>query len=316
MVKRYFRLGLLGLLGYTSYLFAESKSFVPIMMDDLVIMVPYIKKDKGPDLEIMKTELVDKNGNPITSSHKYEAGEHVFVKMKVKNVGDQQIPDRDEYLMTITLDGSSHSNSVFIPELVNLSPNEIVTFIVETTETLENEDDNKDVIINININKSIFDDDFWKANLFKEKNKKNNTSNTLKIFVYQTDITVQDLSVKVLDSDYNIIRDTNNIDISEDNIDGNYAAFCTKVNNIGAHKIKHTFWRDEMIFRTGSIGNWWLIMNSVSIAPHVVSNNICIALPLPKNLEAGTYTYTLDASQYNDLDNTNNTDSISYTIKK
>ncbi len=302
------------LMGIFSSLEADTKTFAPIMMNEIITFVPFIKKDIGPDLEIVNMVLVDTNGNLIDKNNRYEAGDTIKMKLTVRNVGDASIPDRDQYYTNITVNGYTDDKTLEISELINLSPNEEATFVIDTRKILYNDDNNKTVQFDININKSIFDDDFWERNLFVEKYKANNISNIEKLYVYQTDMTITDLSVKVKNKNRDILRSNNLIDISEDNVDEKYASYCCKVHNNGTHKLHYRFGR-KMLFKTGIIGDWFTFGNNVSLDPHETSSEICADIELPQKFIAGDFTFILDASEAQDLDTDNNIELLRYKIQ-
>jgi len=305
--------GILLSLGITiSY--AGSKAFAPIIMDNIMTFIPYIKEDIGPDLEIINTVIVDSVGNIINESNKYEAGDSIKVRMTLKNIGDENIPDRDKYYTNITISDTVNRSIILIPELINLEPGKRVTFIYDTHKIVRTDDNNKSIQFDININKSIFNDSFWKRNLFVEKYKQNNISNISTLYVYKTDISISELTVKIKDSSSNILRDNNTIDISEDNKDGKYASYCCKIYNNGSHNIDYVF-GNKMKFKTDAIGDWYFFGNHVTLQPHETSSDICMNVKLPKTFTSGNYTYILDMSQFHDLNANNNTDSISYSIQ-
>ena len=268
-----------------------------------------------PDLVVLNAEVIDNDGNPITENNKYEAGDTIKIKITVTNIGEGDVPARSKYYTNVTLRGDAYRHTVALLELKNLSPHETKTFTYNTGEVIENRDDNKSLTVDININKSVFDDDFWKNNLFQEGNRTNNTSNALRVYVYQTDISIQDLKVKIKDSRRNTIRDTNTIDISDDNISGNYASYCCKIKNNGLHKFNDNLGLSRMLFKTEVIGNWFTMGSRANLEPNEISQEICADIKLPKNFTTGTYTYTLDGSGINDADTSNNIESISYTIQ-
>lgn len=293
---------------------AGSKAFAPIIMGDIVSFIPYIKEDIGPDLEIINTVIVDSFGNAIDENNKYEPGDSIKFRITLRNAGDENIPDRDAYYTNITMDGSTTYRTISIPELINLAPNKTVTFIVDMDKAIRNGDDNKSIQFDININKSILNDNFWERNLFPEKYKQNNISNILTLDVYKTDVSVLGLSVKIRDKYSNILRDNNTIDISEDNIDGKYASYCCKVHNNGSHTINYSFGRN-MLFKTGVIGNWYNFFGpEVNLQPNETSSDVCVDIELPKDFVAGDYNYTVDMSRFHDLNINNNIESMSYSI--
>ena len=294
--------------------YGKSKEFAPIIMGDIMTFIPYIKEDVGPDLAIVNAVMIDSVGNAITASNRYEAGDTIKVSITVKNRGDENIPDRDKYHTNVIIDGIASYNNVLIPGLINLEPGKSVTFTYNTYKQIKTNDNNKSVQFDININKSPLSDSFWSRYLFTEKYKQNNISNIATLYVYETDIFISELSVKIKDENGNILRNNNTIDISADNIEGKYASYCCKLYNNGSHNIEYKFGND-MLFKTGIIGDWFLFFNTVSLQPNETSSDICVNIDLPKSFTPGNYTFILDISQFQDLNVNNNIESIPYTIQ-
>ena len=272
-------------------------------------------KFKPADILLSKVELIDSEGNLITDENRYEAGANIRVRMTVKNIGEGSVPEREEYYININFDNSHNRKIIAIPELKELASNESKTFEFNTEKEIDTSDNNKLMSLDLNINKSIFDDDFWKNNLFIEEDKSNNISEDLKIYVHQTDITIEELRVKVKNSENIVIRDSNVINISEDNIEGNYASYCCKVKNVGSHKFEDVFFSEDMLFNTEIIGVWTKMFNKVTLDVNEVSDEICVNVKLKEELVSGIYTFTLDARKYEDLETSNNIKSLIYTIE-
>ena len=269
------------------------------------------------DLTILSAKLVDADGNDITTDNKYEANSNLRVKLTVKNIGKEAIPELDSIVYCTTVNSITNCKTTNLSKLpIQLNANEEKTFIFDTKESISNSDDSSTFSFSINIDEEKDEyDNIDESSLFTELKKDNNSIGNMKIEVYKTDLEVS--MVKLLLNGTTEITTTNPFSISNDNKDNNKISFCYKLKNVGEHNFYEWNITDEAIsFNADAFGNWKPFSgDTINLNAGSETDLMCAGTSLPMdNLSTGDYEFETSFSYKNDINSDNNSKSMTYSI--
>ena len=281
----------------------------------LTYRVKYVIAAQYPDLVILSGKMFDTNGNEITNDNPIQAGrnKNILVRLTVKNIGKKEIPALEKYYFYLNIS----STNLNLPDLQNLQPGKTATLEINTTKTFYSSDNNTSFPVGFNTSKRQED-----ANVtFAESNTSNNYYQ-LKSYVALTDFQVVDLKVKIYNTkNATIVRSDNIIDISEDKNDSYRIRYSFKFKNAGENHFYAFPSGRSITLKTGvdDIGNYSLYLPRpyyIDLDANTTSDEYWIDVKFPETLQASSPTYQVIMDQIKDIDPSNNSASIDYTIQE
>ena len=281
----------------------------------LTYRVKYVIAAQYPDLVILSGKIFDTDGNEITSDNPIQAGrnKNILIRLTVKNNGEKEIPALEEYYFYHNFS----STNLALPSLQNLQPGETTILEINTTKTFYNSENNTTFPVGFNTSSRQED----ASVTFAESNTTNNYYQ-LKSYVALTDFQIVGLKVKIYDAENRtIIRSDNVIDLSEDKNDSYRIRYSFKFKNAGENHFYSFPSGRPLTLKTGvdNIGNYSLSLPYpyyIDLDANSTSGEYWYDVKFPGTLEASSPTYQVSMDNIKDIDTSNNTASIDYTIQE